>query len=292
MLIQLVTALGLAAVPAPPAANSAAEPPEIVVKGRRDVGSQVDDFVKALNDVRSGDQISRFDWAVCPSAMGLSDRQNANAAARMRVVAEAAGIKVAPANCKSNVLLIVTDDKAKFVDWLEAKHPSYFDGVPDKVMRQLGRTDVPVAAWQVEGLLDADGVALAKDRDTGQYTNERTDTPSRISTSTRPHFSAAIVVVDSKALAGLTVVQLADYAAMRAFARTDPSRASASGAPTILNVIDAPMNSAVPITLTEWDLAYLKALYASPGNRLAGQQRRDMQRTMAKELSKQPGQQQ
>lgn len=289
MLIQIALAVGLSAVPATPTpASSSSEPPEIVVKGRRDFGEQVNDFVEALTDVRATDQISRFDWAVCPGAIGLSTSQNASAARRMRAVAEAAGIKVAPASCKANVLMIVTDDKAKFVGWLEAKHPTYFEGVPDKVMKQLGRKDLPVAAWHVEGLLDADGGSVARDRVSGHYTVERTDTPSRISTTTRPHFAAAIVVIDSKALDGLTVVQLADYAAMRAFARTDPSRAAASAAPTILNIIDSPMDSEVPITLTQWDLAYLKALYASPDHRLAGQQQRDMQSRMATDLSKEP----
>ena len=89
-------------------------------------------------------------------------------------------------------------------------------------------------------------------------------------------------------LSGLTVIQLADYAAMRAFAQVDPSRLEKSAAPTILTILDAPMGSAVPITLTEWDLAYLKALYSSTENRLAGQQRHEMGNKIARELSKQP----
>ena len=74
----------------------------------------------------------------------------------------------------------------------------------------------------------------------------------------RPHFIAAVVVVELDALGGLTVTQLADYAAMRAFARTDPRRLKGTGAPTILSAIEAPMNSPVPLTLTEWDLAFLQ----------------------------------
>jgi hypothetical protein len=115
--------------------------------------------------------------------------------------------------------------------------------------------------------------------------------PSRISTTTRPNFTAAIVVVDNDALAGLTVAQLADYAAMRAYAQIDPARVAKSATPTILSVIDAPIGSSVPITLTEWDLAYLKALYGSSGNRLASQQAHEMKRQMAQELARQaPGQ--
>lgn len=285
MLITLALMLGVAATQQP-AAPAPADPPEIVVEGRRDVAGQVSDFVKTLTDVSPNGQIGRFDWAVCPAVLGLSERQNVAAAARMRAVAEAAAIPVAKPGCKTNALLIVTADKPAFVSWLRSSHPSYFEGVPPAVMRQVARADHPAAAWHVQGLLDADGVEVPRDRETGQYIGQRTDTPSRISTTTRPHFAAAIVVVDSKALDGLTIAQLADYAAMRAFAEINPPRAGAAPAPTILDILDAPMDSAVPITLTQWDLAYLKALYASTSNRRARQQQREMSQRMTEDLGK------
>lgn len=295
MPIKLVLPLLLLAGAAPPVA-AAAQPQEqqqpdsrdIVVQGIRDIDRQVGNFVRALTDVPMSGQISRFDWAVCPNVVGLSDQQNAMAADRMRQVAEAAGIRVGKAGCNGNILLIVADDVPGVVKWLRSKHSDLFHGVPARQMRELSRGG-QVAAWHVEGLLDADGVEVPRDRDTGQYVIERTGTPSRISTVSRPHFAASVVVVDSRALEGLTVVQLADYAAMRAFARTDPSRLRDSSAPSILSVIDAPMGSAVPITLTQWDLAYLKALYSSTENRRAGQQRGEISRQMARELAKRQG---
>jgi hypothetical protein len=262
--------------------------PEIVVQGVRDIDRQVGNFVKALTDVPMSGQVSRFDWAVCPNVAGLSDRQNAIAADRMRQVAEAAGIRVGKAGCKGNILLIVAEDVPAVVNWLRSKHSDLFEGVPARQRRALSRGG-PAVAWHIEGMLDADGVEVPRDRETGQYVIERTDTPSRISTTSRPHFAAAVVVVDSRALEGLTVVQLADYAAMRAFARTDPERLRDSSAPSILSIIDAPMGSAVPITLTQWDLAYLKALYSATENRRAGQQRGEMSRQMARELAKPQG---
>ena len=70
---------------------------------------------------------------------------------------------------------------------------------------------------------------------------------------------ASLVVIQLDALRGLTTTQLADYAAMRVFARTQPSRLQRSTAPTILNIIDTPMNAQVPLTLTQWDLGFLRA---------------------------------
>lgn len=287
MRIQFLISLLLAGAAAPIAAQAQPQgnsSEEIVVEGTRNIDRQVSSFVKALTDVPMSGQISRFDWAVCPNVVGLSDRQNGVAAQRIRQVAEAAGITLGKPGCTGNVLLLVTDDVPAMVKWLRSKHSNLFAGVPSREIRELSRGG-PAVAWHIEGRLDADGVEVPFDQVTGQYTVERTDTPSRISTTTRPHFAAAVVIVDNSALEGLTVVQLADYAAMRAFARTDPSRLRESSPPSILAAIEAPIGSEVPITLTQWDLAYLKALYSSTENRRAGQQRGEMSREMVRELT-------
>jgi len=96
-----------------------------------------------------------------------------------------------------------------------------------------------------------------------------------------------VVVVDIDALGGLTVTQLADYAAMRAFARTDPERLEKSSVRSILTVLDTPIGGLAPVTLTEWDLAFLKALYGSAANRIAFQQRNEMKHLVAGELDQQ-----
>lgn len=286
MLIAIAASLGLQAAPPPPPPSQNAGP-EIVVQGQRDVERRINDFVRVLTDTPMSGQISRFDWAVCPTVVGLSERQNAEAAERMRAVAQAAGMRVGNPGCKANVLVVVADDSRKFVDWARKSEPAFFEGVSPKELGVLARGG-PAEVWHVEGRLDADGREVPYDRLNGRYINERTDVPSRLSTNSRPHFTAAIVVLDSHALGGLTVAQLADYAAMRAFARIDPSQLSRLSAPSILTILDAPAGSAVPITLTEWDMAYLKSLYAARENRLAGQQRQEMQRKMADELKGSP----
>jgi hypothetical protein len=281
MLMAIAFALAMqAATPAPAPAQPG---PDIVVQGTRDVERRVSSFIRALTDVPLSGEISRFDWAVCPAVAGLSDRQNDTAAERMRAVADAAGIPVGKANCKPNVLVVVTTDTQKFVASLKGSDPTNFDGVPPREMDAL-RHARTAAAWHIEGRLDGDGREVPRDAQTGEYMLSRTDVPSRISTTSRPHFVAAIVVVDSDALSGLTVVQLADYAAMRAFAHSDPTRLGNTPAPSILTILDAPPGTAIPITMTQWDFAYLKALYASTENRLAGQQRHEMARQMANDL--------
>lgn len=291
--LALLLAAGAAAAAAQQPAGGAppADEPEsreIVVEGVRDRDRQIADFVESLTDAPILGQISRFDWAVCPAAVGLPAAQNAAAAERMRKVAAAAGIRVAPAGCRPNALLLVARDKRELIEQLNRKHPAYFEGLTRDQVNGLARSKGPAAAWHVEGRVDADGVPLTRDTLTGQYVIEATNTPSRITTSWRPHFVAAVVVVDVDSLAGLTVTQLADYAAMRAFARTDPARLDKSAAPTILNVLETPMGSAVPITITQWDLAFLKSLYASAENQRAARQRGEMKRIVREQLEGAP----
>jgi hypothetical protein len=76
---------------------------------------------------------------------------------------------------------------------------------------------------------------------------------------------------------------------MRLFAKTDPARLPASSPATILKVLEAPMGSEVPLTLTAWDLSFLKGLYASGGNLFAASQRSEIRRRVEAELKAQEG---
>jgi len=93
-----------------------------------------------------------------------------------------------------------------------------------------------------------------------------------------------VVVVQADAIVGLTTTQLADYAAMRAFVRTDPGKLTDAAANSILNVITTPMGEPVPLTLTAWDMSFLKAYYASRLNSFAANQRSEMRQKMSQDL--------
>jgi hypothetical protein len=281
-------ALGLSAGIAaqPPAQNA----DDIVVTGQ-DIDAQIHDFVGALTQAPPGGQLSRFERKVCPLAVGLPPGQKATIAARLRRVAEAAGLPVAGASCTPNVLLIVTGDKRAFIEGLERKYPYYFGEMPPRAIRRLAAAPGPAAAWQIDGpLVDADGVEMLRGPAGSDYSVNRTvRNPSRISAGAHPQFQAAAVVVERRALDGLTTIQLADYAAMRAFARTDPARLPESAPATILKVLEAPMGSEVPLSLTKWDLSFLKGLYAATDNLYANSQRSEIRRQIEEDLKKEEG---
>jgi hypothetical protein len=280
--LGLAHAAAAAQDPPQPADNS-----EILVSGIREMEREIEDFVGALTEAPVRGQLSRFETrAVCPLAVGISAADKQAVASRMRRVAEAAGIWVGGATCIPNVVVIVTSDKRAFIEALARRYPYYFGDMPDREVRALANGPGRAAAWQVPGPpLDADGAEMSDTNDV--YVNRTSRRGSRITAGARPHFAAAVVVVERGALVGLTTTQLADYAAMRAFARTDPSRLAESAAPTILKILDAPMGSEVPITMTQWDLGFLRGLYASPENLYAPSQRSAIRRRLENEL--QPG---
>lgn len=285
----LFSALLLAATaaqsPAPPVADAGRDR-DIIVKGERIKHEQINGFIKALSNVPSTGQIGRFHAAVCPAAVGLPKAQGDAIADRMRRVAAAADIRTGKGKCTPNVFLIAVPDKAASIRQLSKLFPAYFGVRTSRQIDQLADDPRPAVAWQVQNRLGADGEELEQPVSTGYYVVKGTRSGSRIRAGSVPNFIASIVVVDLKAIGGLTVTQLADYAAMRAFADTDPARAKQAGAPTILTILDAADDQQIPVTLTAWDLGYLKSLYTTSNDYYASYHRGEMAQVLKRELAR------
>ena len=281
-----LAALGAAMTAWPAAAEESGMAPsgdEIVVEGKRIDKKEIDQFVGALVNTPGYGQIGRYEFEVCPVAVGLQPHQTDAIAKRIRAVAAAAGAPVAKAGCRPNLLVLITVNPDEFVAALRKKHPGFFRDPIDQPVDII--RSGPTLAWHVEGRLDQDGLpATVVEGGASSYYSSSSMIPSRLVPATRPHFLAGILVLSVESLRGLSTTQVADYATMRLLARTDPARLASSTTPTILTVIDAPQDSLVPTTLTNWDLSYLKALYGSIENRYAGSQRGHMQRLMRDDL--------
>ncbi|MDQ0250345.1 hypothetical protein J2W22_002409 [Sphingomonas kyeonggiensis] len=253
----------------PPTADSA----QIVVQGNKNLKRDIAKFVGALAEDPATSQLSRFEDAVCPKAVGLPPVQAEAVANRMRQVAEAAGIRVGKPGCRVNVVAIVTPDKHGFLKLLSDRKPDYFGDLEPIQIRRLVAEKGPATAWQLQGpAISARGTVIM-DGVGGPPMNTTAEPATRLRATARPQFAAAVVVIDAAAVDGLTARQLADYAAMRTYAGTKPSRLEVSTATTILKVLEAPMGSETPSSLTNWDLGFLRGLYASPPNAYAGVQR-------------------
>lgn len=276
--------LALSAAQEPPAPPSQ----DVIVEGVRQKHQreQIRQFIKALTDVPSFGQIGKFHAPVCPAVMGLPEAQNRMVADRMKRVAEASGIRTGDPGCQPNVFLIASIDKNSTIDALYRSFPNFFGEMRGKEVRQLIASKQPSVAWQVKGLLSADGTTLKRSSMRGPYINEGTNSGSRVRAGTMPEFVASMVVIERDALTGLSVTQVADFAAMRAFADTDPLKAAGGGAPTILTILDKADDQMVPLSLTHWDLGYLKSLYATSNALYANYQRGEMEQVVEREVAR------
>ena len=80
--------------------------------------------------------------------------------------------------------------------------------------------------------------------------------------------AASVVMMDTDLLEDIDGLALADYATMRALARTVPVEQDEANYGTILSLFSDPVNA--PQSLTDFDRAYLASLYAGRAN-LPGQ---------------------
>lgn len=226
----------------------------------------------AAQPANAGTTPVRFTLPVCPAVYGLAPEQAAFVANRMRQIAVAAGIPRANQPCDANAIVIVTSNKPETIKRLEQKQ-TYFPREWSKdQIHALEADPSPATAWQLEGLLTPDGIRVAEMSDPSLVdpvdpgpllaATPPTSLPaSRMRPSIKRDLMTSVLVVDAKAMSGLTTTQFADYAAMRTFAQTDPRRTSLSPSDTILKVLDAPMGTAVPMSVTAQDLQFLKAYY-------------------------------
>ena len=219
LLAVLLAAGPAAAQPTPAPAAQPSSQADVVVTGTLEREQEVRDFVRALTPGPANGQLARFEDSICPGVFGLSGPLREAVLSRMRRVSEAAGLRIATGDCRPNVLLMVTRDKRALIQALVNSHPHFFgeeENSPRRILAEPGAA----AAWHATAELNADGRALPAQG--GFRVNQTTRQPGRITEATRPAFFAAAVVVERQALAGLSVNQLADYALMRALARTDP----------------------------------------------------------------------
>lgn len=257
----------------------------IVVEGIADSQKQIDHFIKQLTPAPIHGQLSRFETKVCPLSIGLAPARNTLVIDRMRRVAAAAAIPLAAPGCRPNVILIVTNNKSALLEQLFKKRPYLFpDSWGVSHIHELERDPAPALAWAIEGVTTADSAPLNYGSEVPL--NRTTRAASRLAPAARPYFTASVVLVEAKALDGLTTTQLADYAAMRAFVRTDPAKLDASAPTSILTLLDTPMGQPVPLTLTPWDMSFLKSFYSTRANAYADYQRAQIKTLMNRDLER------
>lgn len=191
------------------------------------------------------------------------------------------GLDVGEPGCRTNVLIVGTDDGARMADALVRADRRRFRDRVDHSSKDLfdlakfRTSDAPVRWWQITypRTID-DGVLMG-----GRSLNTPDASapvmavrePSLVRPTLRYDIETVTVVVDLSKTGKASMIALTDYLAMVVLAQIDPDRAPA-GQPSVLNVFEDP--DFYSEGMTDWDTDYLHAVYAADQNRnsVAGHQ--------------------
>lgn len=284
-LLRLLAA-ALALVPAAQAGQDGAaesvQEDSVVVTGRRDAPPPEATFVEALAVPSANRQLARVEKPVCPAALGLSGADAEALTRRIRRIARAAGAQVADARCRANLVVLVVANRARAIEHWRRQRPDFFAGMTQREIDALAGGSGPVVAWQVVEMKGPGGRQVGRVDSMYDYSIVPEAIPYRLGRQVQFEFSGSFLLVEAAAIGDASITQLADYAAMRTLARTDPAAAMAQPLPTILAMFERP-GEPVPLSVTEWDLRFLRALYSARIADNAAAQQRDMARSVRRQ---------
>lgn len=264
-----------------------AQEQEIVVTGERERDEAVREFVREVSVEAQHDQLTRWDSPVCPLAIGMRPEFNAYVEQTVLAVAREAGARADEEGCDVNLVVAIADDPGALVAALRDQRPWMFDDVLMPERRRLVESDAPVRAWSATHTRGADGRAVQEillcmggchlvEQLTGVV-------PSRIERSTRRDLGVRFIVIDLDRVEGVTMQQLSGLVGMLGLAQIDIDRPVPPLDGTILNLFHDP--AAAPDDITDWDIAYLRGLYAIELARSASAQRGRIASVMREELA-------
>lgn len=276
--IALATAQASVPEPVPPGT--------IVVTGtkmsREEAHDRAVEFVRGTGVATGRQSVARWVDPVCPRVIGLADNHAKVVEAKLRAIAEDAQIKVARAPCKANIAVSFTPDAGAVMRTIAAKSPRRLAEVPTGARDALVEGAAPVRWWYSSdtrsrhGMRGRNNPAPFAQGDGDSHAQgggsmlpagipgiQHYDS-SMISTQAVRVLTSATVVVDVSRIEQLPLDAVAAYAAFVAFAEVRAGDELPTG--SILGLFAA---SSATREMSEWDLAFLRALYRLPLDREA-----------------------
>lgn len=226
-----------------------------------------------------------------PDGDWLSEKLGLQLTERIRDVAFAAGVPVAAAKCRTNMLLVGVDSGAEFLRTLRSKDHSLLFGLWPREVRQLIAATGPVRSWTITAVQNSDGAQAPSSSGGNGYASDASEisrlpvyTSSKLKATTQRAIQTSVVVIDWPQMLGKSPNQIADYAAMRMLAKSksvEGGRLSGS----ILTLFDKAATT-VPGMMTGADMVYLKTLYGIPADQFSRQQKGELARAIASTVAK------
>ena len=244
-------------------------------------------FIQGTGVASGNTPAARWLDPVCPRVLGLQERGARSAEARIRAIAEQAGVEVAAEPCDSNIVVMFAPDAAAVMRDIDRRSPGRLSQVSPTGRAALLNGTAPIRWWYsaetrgrhgdsarrmpqghggtTPGTHDGSGAGQALG---GEVPTMTQFDNSIISTMTQRALVSAGVVIDQDAVTGRRLDTIAAYAALVALAEIRSSDSAPEG--SILNMFAAAES---PRGLTAQDQAFLRALYQMPMDREARRHR-------------------
>ncbi len=232
----------------------------------------VTDFVEEVGVAQRDQNLARWDRRVCIGVVNMAPRFAQALVDQVSAVAMAVGLNPGDPGCRPNVLILADSNGDALAQALVEQDPQVFR--PDIGNTNLGQaalerfqtSGAPVRWWQVTYMRTSDfGV-----------------TASRIRDSHEEAMGRVIIILDTTRIGSLSFASLADYVSMVALAQVDP-QVDAGSYDSVFNLFAE--NGSRTQRMTDWDLAYLRALYAMRGDAASpDRQQREIAFALRREL--------
>lgn len=254
----------------------------IVVTGQSQEAARerAEAFIDSIGVAGGEVPAARWEDKVCPKVVGLAPHLADRVLERVRAVATDAGIALAGARCRTNIVISFVADGAALMRDISDKSPRLLEEVTLGKRDALRNGAAPIRWWYRSELVGKDKRGGSSDMPVallGDFGNvpTRGDTTtlsqydtSVVSSQTMRVLRSANVVVDASKIAGRSLDALAAYAALVAFAEIKGDALPAKG--TILGLFET--DNAL-IDLSEQDRNFLAGLYRLRLDRSARQHR-------------------
>jgi hypothetical protein len=250
--LLLAAALTGAAFPALAQTPPEGQVEDVTVIGRP-LREAVQSFVEEVGVAQRDQNLARWDRRICVGVVNLNPRYAQALADQVSAVAMVVGLQPGDPGCRPNILILADSNGDALAQALVDEDPQVFR--PDIGNTNLGQaalehfqtSGAPVRWWSV----------------TYTRTAEFGVTASRIRQSHEEALGHVIIILDTSRIGSVSFASLADYISMVALAQVD-AQIDPSGFDTVFNLFTP--DASRTQRMTDWDLAYLRALYEMRGD--------------------------
>jgi hypothetical protein len=235
-------------------------------------------------------EVTRWKFGICPRTYGLSKPEYDDfVTSRIENIAVEAGVRVKGAPCHFNVEIVFTSKPQEFLDQVHKEGVRLLGPRPSQA-DTVGKMRYAIQAWYATATRDTEGILVVDEEDSFSFSFTPTTAigPAWNPYATVPFYNVEgykareglnselahiYVIADTSKTQDFELGAVADYVAMLALSQTQ-NFDSCKPIPSITNLISPACDADLkPKSITDIDLAYLKAVYRmDPGANFQQQQ--------------------